>query len=205
MNSAEKVLEVKALDISLRQAHTVNSIVKNISFSIASGETLALVGESGSGKSITALSILGLLPNPPLKITAGEIRFRLKNGSFTTLHQPQQKTLERIRSLEIGIIFQEPLSALNPVLTCGFQLSDILRKRLKLNASEAFYSCLKLFQEVLLPDPESVYRRYPHQLSGGQKQRVMIAMAIACNPQLLIAENPLLLLIPRYNLKFCNY
>lgn len=196
MNSAEKVLEVKALDISLRQAHTVNSIVKNISFSIASGETLALVGESGSGKSITALSILGLLPNPPLKITAGEIRFRLKNGSFTTLHQPQQKTLERIRSLEIGIIFQEPLSALNPVLTCGFQLSDILRKRLKLNASEAFYTCLKLFQEVLLPDPESVYRRYPHQLSGGQKQRVMIAMAIACNPQLLIADEPTTALDP---------
>jgi len=163
-------------------------VVQNISFDVKKGETIGIVGESGSGKSITSLAIMGLLPNGGF-ISKGNIQyFSLYNQLWLDCSVAQN--LIGIRGKKIAMIFQEPMTALNPVFTCGYQVSEMLITHLKISAIEAKKITLDLFKEVKLPRVEEIYDKYPHQISGGQKQRVMIAMAISCNPDVLIADEP---------------
>ncbi|MFC0301641.1 ABC transporter ATP-binding protein, partial [Virgibacillus soli] len=162
----------------------VAKAVDNISFSIFPGETVALVGESGSGKSITALSIMQLI-NKPGRIVDGTI---LMNGD--ELLQFSTKQMTKVRGKNIAMIFQEPMTALNPVYTVGNQISEMLRKHKKLHKKDARKQSIKLLQTVGIPRADEVIDEYPHQLSGGMRQRVMIAMAISCEPKLLIADEP---------------
>lgn len=178
------LLEVKDLSISFGSKKSHNEVVHNISFEVAKNEILGVVGESGSGKSVTAMAIMGLLPNKT-SFSKGEILFEGKN-----LLAQDGKFLQSIRGNEIAMIFQEPMSALNPSLTCGFQVAEILKEHRKLTVSEARKEVITLFEKVKLPRPRDISRSYPHQISGGQMQRVMIAMAIACKPKLLIADEP---------------
>jgi peptide/nickel transport system ATP-binding protein len=160
--------------------------LRGISIDVHQGEWVALVGESGSGKSVTALSVLRLLPTPPTHYLSGSI---LLNRT-TDLLRATPAELRRIRGSEVSMIFQEPMTSLNPVFTCGYQVAETLRLHRGLTPGKARKQALASLAEVLLPDPEALYDRYPHQLSGGQKQRVMIAMAICCRPSLLIADEP---------------
>jgi peptide/nickel transport system ATP-binding protein len=180
------LLQIQNLSIECQQANGATALLKNISIDIWHGKTTALVGESGSGKSITALSILRLLPkNMQVK---GEILFTEKE-SFS-LQSSTPSKMNAIRGKKIGMIFQEPMSALNPLFTCGKQIMDVVQQHQSLNQKEAKEYTLKLLKDVELPEPASIFLKYPHQISGGQKQRVMIAMAISCNPSLLIADEP---------------
>lgn len=162
--------------------------VKGISFQLFPGELLAVVGESGSGKSLTALGILQL--TPPSATVSGQIFFQEGNKAPLDLLSLNKKQMQSIRGNRIGMIFQEPMTSLNPVLTCGSQVTEAIREHQLVSAKEAHRQTVALFQKVKLPDPEQIMHRYPHELSGGQKQRVMIAMAICCNPSLLIADEP---------------
>ncbi|TSA23601.1 MAG: ABC transporter ATP-binding protein [Bacteroidetes bacterium] len=164
--------------------------VDDISFSIQRREILGIVGESGSGKSVTALSLLGLIPDPPGRVTAEAIWFWDGSGRKIRLDTLPEKELRNIRGRSISMIFQEPMTSLNPVFSCGNQVSETMRQHLGISGKEARTRVLELFREVRLPDPPRIFRAYPHELSGGQKQRVMIAMAISCNPSLLIADEP---------------
>ena len=163
--------------------------VKNISFQINRGETLALVGESGSGKSVTSLSILQLLPSPPATYKTGRILFNAPNGEVDLL-KAGKKAIRSIRGNQIGMIFQEPMSSLNPVMKSGEQVAEALRVHKKWNEKKIRETVLEWFSNVELPSPEETYQKYPHQLSGGQKQRIMIAMAMCCEPSLLICDEP---------------
>ena len=174
------MLQIKNLEISFKKSPPV---VKNISFSLQENEILGIVGESGSGKSITSLAILGLLPK--FADIKGEILFKEKD-----LLTYNNKEFQKVRGSNIAMIFQEPMSSLNPTLTCGFQVAEILQLHTNLSTNEIKQEVLSLFNKVKLPRPNDIYNSYPHQISGGQKQRVMIAMAIACKPQLLIADEP---------------
>ena len=174
-----KLLEIKDLTISAKEL----VLVENLNLSLKSGETLAIVGESGSGKSLSSLAIMGLLAKN-LK-THGSILF-----SGEEILQKSESEYLGIRGKLISMIFQEPMTALNPSMKCGPQVEEILRLHLKLSAKEAKLETLALFEKVKLPRPEKIMNSYPHQISGGQKQRVMIAMAIACKPKLLIADEP---------------
>ena len=185
-----KILEIKNLNIAFQNGKNPLTAVNDLSFTLHRGETLAIVGESGSGKSVTALSILGLLPFPEGKITGGKILFHDHAGKDYSLTDLPQKKMRYIRGKEISMIFQEPMTSLNPVLTCGFQVTETILQHLKIKRKEASLKTLEKFAEVKLPNPEEIYESYPHQLSGGQKQRVMIAMAMSCNPSLLIADEP---------------
>ncbi len=182
--SKKILLEVKNLSISFGNKKVKEEVVHNASFTVSENEILGIVGESGSGKSVTSLAIMGLLPTKNVSVT-GKIEFEGSN-----LLQKTQKELRAIKGNKIAIIFQEPMSALNPSLTCGFQVSEILRNHFKKKSSEAKKETLSLFEKVKLPRPTEIYTSYPHQISGGQMQRVMIAMAIACKPKLLIADEP---------------
>jgi len=186
----KKILEVKDLTVVFHHENEITTAVEEVSFSMNRGETLGIVGESGSGKSVTALSVLALIPYPDGEIKKGEIFLRGVDGSVLSLLQVDEKRLQSIRGKEIGMIFQEPMTSLNPVLTCGFQVAEAMQWHLKINTKEAKCRSLDWFNEVRLPKPETIFNSYPHQLSGGQKQRVMIAMAMACNPSLLIADEP---------------
>jgi len=186
----EKILVVKELTVVFHHEHEITTAVEDVSFSLNRGETLGIVGESGSGKSVTAFSILGLIPYPEGEIKKGEIFLRGVDGAALSLLQADEKRLQSIRGKEIGMIFQEPMTSLNPVLTCGFQVAEAMQWHLKIKTKEAKRRSLDWFNEVRLPRPESIFDSYPHQLSGGQKQRVMIAMAMSCNPSLLIADEP---------------
>lgn len=179
------LLSVKNLCISFLSEGKENQVLKDISFDIHKNEILGVVGESGSGKSVTSLAILGLLPNKIAKITKGNIIYT--NFSLVEL---DEKKYRSIRGNEIAMIFQEPMSSLNPSMKCGIQVSEILFRHTSMSKTEVKKEVLSLFKKVKLPDPDRVYKSYPHQLSGGQKQRVMIAMAIACKPKLLIADEP---------------
>lgn len=181
------LLQVENLSIAIKSSG--QKLCNNLNFNIMPGETLGILGESGSGKSITALSIPGLL-SPALQITHGKILFCPEPDHTIDLASSSVKELQRIRGAEIGVVFQEPMTSLNPVFTCGNQVEDVLRRHKNLSAKEAKTQAIGLFAKVKLPAPEQVYKKYPHQLSGGQKQRVMIAMAIACSPSLLIADEP---------------
>jgi peptide/nickel transport system ATP-binding protein len=174
------VLSVEALSLAAGEKRLLDAV----SFSIRKGETFALVGESGSGKSLSALAIMRLLPQA-VKVSGGDV---LLHGS--SLFGLPEYRMQKVRGRKIAMIFQEPMSALNPVMTVGEQVAEVLRLHLNLSASEAKARVISLFEEVALPDAATRYGWYPHQLSGGQKQRVMIAMALACEPDLLIADEP---------------
>nr|WP_321246633.1 ABC transporter ATP-binding protein [uncultured Psychroserpens sp.] len=181
----QKLLDVKDLSISFSSEGVDKEIIHNISYHLNTNEILGVVGESGSGKSVSSLAILGLLPKKISKITEGSILF--DSQDLTTLNSRQ---FQKIRGHKIAMIFQEPMSSLNPSMTCGKQVIEILLQHTNLSKAAAKTETLSLFEKVKLPLPQRVYNAYPHEISGGQKQRVMIAMAIACKPQLLIADEP---------------
>ena len=181
----EKLLSVESLNISFFKDNIENPIIKNISFSINSNEIVAVVGESGSGKSISSLALMGLLPKDISKIRSGAIIFNGQN-----LVEYSEKDFQNIRGNEIAMIFQEPMSSLNPSMRCGKQVEEILKQHLNLSSSETKTEVYSLFEKVKLPNPKRIFKAYPHEISGGQKQRVMIAIAIACKPKLLIADEP---------------
>lgn len=179
------LIDVNNINISFFKDKIEKQIIKNISFSINKNEIVAVVGESGSGKSISSLALMGLLPKHVSKITSGTIEFQEKN-----IVDLSEKEFQTIRGKEIAMIFQEPMSSLNPSMRCGKQVEEILKQHFKLSTSEIKAEVLTLFNKVKLPSPKRIYKAYPHEISGGQKQRVMIAMAIACKPKLLIADEP---------------
>lgn len=183
------LLSIQNLSVDFIKDNITTNALENISFTVNKGEIVAVVGESGSGKSVTALSILQLLPSPPAIYRSGKIIF-YQDENATDLLSLSSKEMESIRGNAIGMIFQEPMTSLNPVLRCGNQVSEAIMLHKKVTEEKAKHQTLSLFREVRLPDVERIYNSYPHQLSGGQKQRVMIAMAMSCNPQLLICDEP---------------
>ncbi len=180
----EALLEVKDLKTYFHTENGVVPSVDGVSFSIKKGETIAVVGESGSGKSVTSLSIMGLVGSPG-KIVGGEILFEGKD--LTTI---SNREMRKLRGNEIAMIFQEPLTSLNPLFTVGNQISESIRLHQKANKEEAKIKSIEMLRKVGIPRPEKVFSSYPHTLSGGMRQRVMIAMALSCNPKLLIADEP---------------
>lgn len=184
----QPLLKVDDLSVDFESAAGTTHALKNISFTVNRGEIVALVGESGSGKSVTSLSILQLLPAPPARFTSGRIIFT-EDDSIDLLQVDPQST-QQIRGNKIAMIFQEPMTSLNPVLRCGEQVMEAILAHRKVSADEAREAAIKWFERVKLPDPSGLFDRYPHQLSGGQKQRVMIAMAMCCEPSLLICDEP---------------
>lgn len=178
------LLEVKNLQTQFKIKGGTVKAVDGVDFQVDKGEILAIVGESGSGKSVTSLSILGLIPSPPGKIT-GEILF---NGE--DLIKKKKKEMQDIRGNKISMIFQEPMTSLNPVFTIGFQLEEALIRHRNMDKKQAEIEAIKLLDIVGIPSPEDRIKDYPHKLSGGMRQRVMIAMALSCNPELIIADEP---------------
>ncbi|MDX1348151.1 MAG: dipeptide ABC transporter ATP-binding protein [Thiomicrorhabdus chilensis] len=180
MQANQPVLEVKNLQVEVEQA----ALIQNISFEIQAGEIFALVGESGSGKSLTSLAIMRLLPEA-LQVTDGHILLNQQDLFSLPEHQ-----MQKVRGKQVAMIFQEPMTSLNPVMKVGDQVAEVLRVHLHLSPKKARSRVVELFEEVGIPEADNRYDWYPHQLSGGQKQRVMIAMALACEPDLLIADEP---------------
>ena len=183
------LLRINDLSIDFIAESGTTSALKNISLSVHRSEILAIVGESGSGKSVTALSILQLLAGTA-KFSSGEIIFSEDGKNEIDLIRLPNKELQKIRGNKIAMIFQEPMTSLNPVFTCGNQVAESIQLHKKISTGEAKKQAIEWFRKVKLPEPEKVYSKYPHQLSGGQKQRVMIAMAICCKPSLLICDEP---------------
>lgn len=183
------LLSVRNLQVAFRGDEGIVHAVKNISFDLAQGQTLGIVGESGSGKSATALAIMGLLGESG-KITNGEVLFRPSGEVPLDLVRVSPQKMLKYRGDRMAMIFQEPMTSLNPLFTCGYQVIEAIRLHQQVSQQEAETRTIQLFQEVQLPNPEQLIERYPHELSGGQLQRVMIAMAISCNPQLIIADEP---------------
>ena len=183
------LLNIRELNISFQVDNVDIPAVTDLNFSVDRGETVAIVGESGSGKSVTALSIMQLLA-PNVHYNGGTLTFQQKDGRLVDILKCTSSQLQHIRGNEIGMIFQEPMSSLNPVLTCGSQVQEALRVHQPITLKEAKSKTIDLFAKMELPDPEKIMNRYPHQLSGGQKQRVMIAMAMCGSPSLLIADEP---------------
>ncbi len=181
----EALLEIRNLTTSFNTGGQRVVAVDDVSFDVAQATTLALVGESGCGKSVTALSILRLIPDPPAHIDGGQILF-----DGTDLLRLDEASMRRIRGDRIAMIFQEPMTSLNPVFTIGFQLVEAIRLHRRLSAKQATERAVELLELVGIPSPVERIRDHPHQLSGGMRQRVMIAMALSCDPQLLIADEP---------------
>ncbi|HVT86837.1 MAG TPA: ABC transporter ATP-binding protein, partial [Chitinophagaceae bacterium] len=183
------LLNIKDLSVGFISEDETIAALKNISFEVGRGEIVALVGESGSGKSVTSLSILQLLP-ASAKYTYGQIVFSEDGDEAEDLLQKNPSSLQQIRGNKIAMIFQEPMTSLNPVICCGKQVTEAIQRHQKISYSQAKEKTIDWFQKVKLPDPFNAFNRYPHQLSGGQKQRVMIAMAMCCHPSLLICDEP---------------
>lgn len=188
--SDEILLEVKNLTTEFHSETEHNTAVSGVSFSVRRGETIGIVGESGSGKSVTALSIMQLIPAPPGKITSGQILYTHKEKGKIDLLALEEKEMRRYRGNDISMIFQEPMTSLNPVFTCGNQVAEAIMLHQDIGYRAAKEKTLQLFLEVDLREPMQVFKSYPHEISGGQKQRVMIAMAMSCQPSLLIADEP---------------
>ncbi len=184
------LLEIKNLVTEFRTEEDSVKAVNDISFTLSKGETIGIVGESGSGKSVTSLSVMRLIPNPPGKITGGEIIYHSKTRGPVDIVKLSEKEMRALRGNEIAMIFQEPMTSLNPVYTCGDQVMEAILLHQKCTKKQAKEKTIALFNEVQLPRPEDIFDSYPHQISGGQKQRVMIAMAMSCNPNILIADEP---------------
>lgn len=184
------LLSIQNLSVDFVSDSGTHRALNNISIEVKKGEILALVGESGSGKSVTSLSILQLLPAPPARYASGSIHFSEDGITRVNLLATDRDPLQKIRGNKIAMIFQEPMTSLNPVITCGEQVTEALLTHERISAREAKQKAISWFEKVKLPDPAGVFDRYPHQLSGGQKQRVMIAMAMCCEPALLICDEP---------------
>jgi peptide/nickel transport system ATP-binding protein len=182
---ADSIIQIRNLSVEFRTDDGVVKAVKNISFDIPRGKTVGLVGESGSGKSVTSLAIMRLIPNPPGRISSGEI---LLGGQDLT--KLSESKMREVRGNQVSMIFQEPMTSLNPVFTVGDQIAETLILHQKLSKQEALAKTLDLLKQVGIPNPEERIKSYPHEMSGGQRQRVMIAMAIACEPDVLIADEP---------------
>ncbi len=178
------LLEIKNLSVSFKVENQYKTVVQPLSFTLFPNEIVGIVGESGSGKSVTSLAILGLLPKKTTKIE-GEIVF--DNQNIVSI---AEKEFRKIRGSQISMIFQEPMSSLNPSMNCGNQVMEVLQQHTNLSKKACKAAVISLFEKVKLPQPSEIFNRYPHEISGGQKQRVMIAMAIACKPKLLIADEP---------------
>ena len=185
MKNNTKLLDVKNLRTAFNVEGKDVTVVNDVSFDLSPGEIVGLVGESGCGKSVTALSLMGLVPDPPGKILGGEIFLEGKD-----LLKFSESEMEKVRGKEIGMIFQEPMTSLNPVLTIGKQITEILELHQEMNEEEAAKEAIELLKLVGLPDPELRINDHPHQLSGGQRQRIMIAIALSCKPKVLIADEP---------------
>jgi oligopeptide/dipeptide ABC transporter ATP-binding protein len=182
---AEPLLAVRDLSIQFFTYQGVVRALENVNLTIQPGEIMGLVGETGCGKSVMARSVLRLIPDPPGKITGGEILFKGEN-----ILKAHRRRLREIRGNRISMIFQEPMSSLNPVYTVGNQMEEVVILHQKVNRSRAQEICIQMLQQVKMPDPERVLGKYPHELSGGMRQRVMIAMELSCRPDLLIADEP---------------
>jgi len=192
MPAKNPLLEIDDLSLDLRRDNQWNPILHHIRFSLSEGETVGIVGESGSGKSVTALSVMQLLNPKIARYPSGHIYF-YPNGSASSpvdVLTAQESDMQLIRGNQIGMIFQEPMTSLNPVIRCGEQITEQILLHKKVTEMEAKEQVLSLFDEVKLPRPKQIFDSYPHELSGGQKQRIMIAMAMSCNPKLLIADEP---------------
>ncbi|MGM0602526.1 MAG: ABC transporter ATP-binding protein [Bacillota bacterium] len=185
LDENEILLEAKNLKTSFFTYEGEVKALEDVSFVVNKGETLGLVGETGSGKSVTALSIMKLIPDPPGKIISGEINFNGEN-----LIDKTEKEMQDIRGNQISMIFQDPMNSLNPVFEVGTQIKQVIKKHQKKSSRMAKKIALEMFKKVGLPDPEHIMEKYPHELSGGMQQRVMIAIALSCHPQLLIADEP---------------
>jgi oligopeptide/dipeptide ABC transporter ATP-binding protein len=180
-----KLLEIDDLRVQFQGPHGVVKAVDGISYTVDAGETIALVGESGCGKSVSALAVLGLVPSPPGHVAAGSIRF--DGTDLTTLGEEQ---IRDIRGHAIAMVFQEPMTSLNPVLSIGVQLTESMRRHLGLSHMQATTRAVELLQMVGIAEPEQRLEQYPHHFSGGMRQRVMIAVALSCEPRLIIADEP---------------
>jgi peptide/nickel transport system ATP-binding protein len=182
---ADPVLQVERLALEVRVGDGFHPLVRELSFDVHAGETLAIVGESGCGKSLTALALMGLLPPRAVRAASGRILF----GGRDLLQMPERELCD-LRGNRMAMIFQEPMSSLNPVLTVGWQVAETVRVHRGVSQAEAWRAAVEALERVRLPDAARRAHQYPHQLSGGMRQRVMIAMALVCRPQLLIADEP---------------
>ncbi|MFT7345904.1 MAG: peptide/nickel transport system ATP-binding protein, partial [Cryomorphaceae bacterium] len=186
MTNTDTLLDIQNLEVAFPdEDRNFTTVLNGINLSLHKGETLGIVGESGSGKSLTSLAIMGLLPSNA-KVQNGEILFGGGDKRVDLLHLKSERDFQKIRGNRISMIFQEPMTSLNPVQRCGDQVAEVIRLHKKCSKKEAHKSVIDLFERVELPRPEELFNSYPHQISGGQKQRVMIAMAVACEPELII-------------------
>jgi glutathione transport system ATP-binding protein len=186
----QRVVDIDRLTVAFRRGETTFNAVRDLSLTVDRGETLAIVGESGSGKSVTSLALMRLVEHGGGSIASGSIAFRRRNGSVLDLARASQSTMRSIRGADIAMIFQEPMTSLNPVFTVGDQIGEAIALHQNMNRSQAHAETLRLLDLVRIPEARRVAARYPHQLSGGMRQRVMIAMALSCKPSLLIADEP---------------
>ena len=181
----ETILDVKNLVVEFDTEEGIVKALNGVSFSLKKGEILGIVGETGCGKSVTVYTVLNRLPMPPARIVSGEVIYKGRD-----LLKLSEEELRKIRGKEIAMIFQEPMTSLNPVFTVGKQLMDVILLHRKVSKEEAREIALKALEDVRMQDPELIMKKYPHELSGGMRQRVMIAMALSCNPEILIADEP---------------
>jgi oligopeptide/dipeptide ABC transporter ATP-binding protein len=185
MNASDPLLQVENLRVELTTRQGISPVIDDVSFTLGAGECMSLVGESGCGKSMTALALMGLVPHPVGRVASGRILF---NGE--DLVQASEARMREIRGNDISMIFQEPMTSLNPIYTVGEQIAEVLRRHQGLTKHQAWTQAVDLLNDVGIPDPGARVAAYPHQMSGGQRQRVMIAMALACAPKILIADEP---------------
>ena len=185
MSQAETILEIKDLCVEFQTVEGVVHAVDHLNYTLHKGEKLGIVGESGSGKSVSSLGMMQLIPNPPGRITGGEILYHGKD-----LVKASEKEMQKLRGNEISMIFQEPMTSLNPIIKCGKQIAESLRLHRGMKKKEAMEEAVRMMRAVGIANPEVRAHEYPHQMSGGMRQRVMIAMALACQPQILIADEP---------------